>query len=132
MMWWMAVAFAVEFGYTPKAAILSYDPPISIVAHGVTDQRFSVKATAFKMVSIGQEIIIEEWWRGDELYGFWPEKFSSRSFCEASMGAMTVGFEHGCIHPIVPFQALERIHPEWDAWFDRVYLRIAYEPDPWK
>lgn len=127
-MQWLVLILALECGWQPNAYFESYSPPSRVIGNSQLYQQFEAKAIGFGFLEVGGKIRVQDWLTDGGIgvlpFGFWPSQLESTFFADVKIGPATIGWRHGCVHPIVPFQPTLGYKPAWDGSYDEVYARV--------
>ena len=124
-MTWLSFVLAFQLGWYPLAQFQGYEPPTGLsYESGQFYQQTEAKMIILSILEIGGKVIIHDWKLNG---GFCPDGLDSVLFANILLGPFTVGWQHECIHPVVPWH----INPSFDAASDQIYARVELRWD-WK
>ncbi len=119
----LIMSFALEGGiFTNSISLLTPDPTskyVSIDESYYTDMQTNLEIMRYLNVYGG----MTAYELGTKIKGFYPVRMDFTFGVAGKYKALTIGYEHGCFHPMVP---LENTVLPWkvDNATDRVFARI--------
>lgn len=124
-MTWLALFFALEVGFLPGGYMETY------TYYGATDETFAgayyvdmdaeVRLFDILFIGGGSKVYMD---RTHGMINFIPNTVNYNFVAGARYGPLEVGFRHYCIHPIMPWSRYRVEMPEWEGWYEEIYVRI--------
>jgi hypothetical protein len=127
-MTWLALFFALELGYLPGGVVETYyfEKPEWMELQGSFFTEFEAEAELFGVGFIGGEL---------KTYmnkyavnkSFKPLAAEYAFYAGLRWSALELGFRHYCTHPVVPWMYYQDVTPQWESWYEEIYLRLEVE-----
>ena len=121
-MFWYALMF--ELSYWMSGGIIQYEP----LAYTAISEPFLVSLGAeagYGPLSAYGSVATDMWATDLTAFSFFMNTYTVG--VRAEFGPVTVGLEHSCFHPAVPYQwipARQNVVPSFEGSFDRIYVQI--------
>jgi hypothetical protein len=129
-MTWLAVVLAFQLGWYPAAYFQSYVQPSGfVVGSGQMYQKAEIKTVILEHLEVGGSVNVTDFMvnRGTQYPSFYPVELDSTFFAKILIGPVTIGWQHECLHPVVPWHS----SPSFDAASDQLFLRLELKWE-WK
>lgn len=127
-MFWYALVF--ELSYWISGGIVQYEP----VDYIALDDPLLISLGAeagYGPMSVYGNVATDMWVTSLTGFNFFMNTYTVGVRVE--IGAVTVGLEHSCFHPAVPYQWLpsrQNVIPSFEGSFDRLYLQVKLGTHP--
>jgi hypothetical protein len=125
-MTWLAIVLAFQLGWYPTAQFQSYVQPDGYVTDsGQLYQQAEIKIVILEHLEVGGALNVVDFMvdRGTQYPSFHPETLDSTFFAHVLFGPLTIGWQHECLHPVVPWHSSSSFDAASDQFFLRVQLK---------
>lgn len=124
-MTWLALFFALELGFLPNGVMETYyfEKPEWMELQGVGYTGFEVEAQLFDVFFIGgsTKIYVNKYARNKS---FKPITSEFDFAAGLRIAPLEIGFRHYCTHPVIPWLYYQEVTPQWEGWYEEIYLRL--------
>ncbi len=119
----ISAEFALELGWLPQGVFCMYT---SEDVYDSADTFYtSLAGKVFLLNCVfaggGMESIFH---KNDKFASFAPNGIDYMFIAGIRLGIMEIFYQHNCIHPAPTYTYLYKFAPQWEAWYDKIGIRI--------